>query len=101
MSEKINKKHEDNDDLLAPAGFDGNPSLYGEEQIIHDYSTIPTHILEAKAQRFIDALNDPTTLPAHKKIFARLIDHIVFEVTYRDVHSDNARLSPEEQSYGE
>jgi hypothetical protein len=82
MSEQL--KETDNDNFM-PEGFKGNPSLYGEEQIMHDYSTISTEVLEDKAQRFIAILNDPATLPKHRAIVARLIDHIVFEVTYRDV----------------
>lgn len=82
MSEKLN-----NDDLLTPAGFEGNPSLYGEEQLLHDFSTMTTDCLEEKARRFIGILNDPDTLPKHREIVARLIDHVVFEVTYREVRA--------------
>lgn len=80
MSEKINN----NDEIFAPAGFDGNPSLYGEEQWIHEYANLPNTVLEEKLQRFIGVLNDPTTLPHHRKQFARLIDHLYLETTYRD-----------------
>lgn len=82
-----NPKQTNDDELLTPAGFDGNPSLYGEEQLMHNYSTMTTEVLEAKAQRFISILNDRDTLPKHRAIVAKLIDYIVFEVTYRDVRS--------------
>jgi hypothetical protein len=82
MSEQL--KDSDNDNFM-PEGFKGNPSLYGEEQMIHDYSTMTTECLEDKAQRFISILNDPATLPKHRAIVARLLDHVVFECTYRDV----------------
>lgn len=96
MSEKLQQP--DNDDILVPAGYEGNPSLYGEEQLMHEYSTMTTDALEAKAQRFIGILNDPTTLPKHRAVVAHLIDHIVFEVTYRDV---TARRSEENSAWVE
>lgn len=83
MSEKI-KKQEDNDDLLAPAGFEGNPSIYGEEQFIHDLSTTPVQVLDDKIQQFIAILNDPKTLPHHRKAYAHLLDYYAFETTYRE-----------------
>lgn len=83
MSEQ-QPKEEDNFNFSSE-GFKGNASLYGEEQMIHEYSTMTTECLEEKAQRFIAILNDPATLPKHRGIVARLLDHVVFEVTYRDV----------------
>lgn len=59
-------------------------SLYGEEQMLHDYSTMTNEQLDEKAQRFIAMMNDPSTLPKHRAIAARCIDHIAFETTYRD-----------------
>lgn len=83
MTERI-QNHSD-DDNFSPRGFEGNPSLYGEEQLMHDYSTMATPILEDKLQRFIRILNNPESLPNHKKQVARLIDMIHAETTYRDV----------------
>ena len=83
MSEKL-QNNSDNDDLLTPAGFDGNPSLYGEQKIAHDYGQLPTAILDEKVQRFISILNDPNTLPHHRKQYAQLIDLIVFETNCRE-----------------
>lgn len=59
-------------------------SIYGEEQMLHDYSQWTQEALEAKAKRFIDMLNDPTTMSKHKGQVARLLDHVIFELNYRE-----------------
>lgn len=82
MAEQL-KPNED-DELLTPAGFEGNPSLYGEQQHVHNYTQMTDAALAEKAQRFIGILNEPTTLPHHKREYARLIDHIAFEFACRD-----------------
>ena len=78
---------------------ESNPSLYGEEQWIHHYSSLSTAILDDKAQRFIAILNDPTTLPKHRAQVARLLDHIVFETTYRDMMQRRAEETNAWESY--
>jgi hypothetical protein len=59
-------------------------SLYGEEQIMHNVSTMTDEQLDDKAQRFIALMNDPTSLPTHRALAARMIDYIAFETMYRD-----------------
>ena len=63
-------------------------SIYGEKQMIHAYSEWTTEALESKAQYFIDRLNDPATLSTHKADYARLLDHIIFEITCRDMDTE-------------
>lgn len=89
MSEQI-KKQEDNDDLLTPAGFEGNPSLWGERQLAHNYEQMTNEVLSDKAQLFIGMLNNPNTLPHHKKQYAQLIDYIAFEFACRDAERKHA-----------
>jgi hypothetical protein len=82
MGEKIQTN--DNDDLLQPVGFSGDPSLYGEQQLAHNYEQMSDEVLHEKAQRFISILNDPDTLPHHRSQYARLIDYIAFETNCRE-----------------
>ena len=81
MPEKPKKQE---DDSFSSAGFEGNPSIHGEEQLMHDLSAMPIQVIDAKIQRFIMILNDPDTLPHHRKMFAHLLDYYVFETTYRE-----------------
>lgn len=83
----MSEKNKSDDEPMVPAGYEGQASLYGEEQWIHHYSTLSDAVLADKAQRMIALMNDPATLPKHRAIAARIIDHIVFETTYRDVKS--------------
>lgn len=59
-------------------------SLYGEEELLLHFSELSDQALDDQAQRMIALLNDPTSLPKHKAQAARIIDHIVFETTYRE-----------------
>lgn len=84
MAEQL--KSNENDDLLTPAGFEGNPSIHAEEQFMHDLSTTPIAVLDQKIQLFISILNDPNTLPSHRKAYAHILDYYAFETTYREAH---------------
>ncbi len=85
MAEQLKQSNED-DDLLSPAGFEGNPSIRSEEHFMHDLSTTPIAVIDEKIQLFISILNDPNTLPHHRRSFAHILDYYAFETTYREAH---------------
>jgi hypothetical protein len=58
-------------------------SIYGEQQMMHAFSEWTTEALESKAQYYIDQISSPSVLSTHKAEYARLLDHVIFEVTYR------------------
>lgn len=58
-------------------------SIYGEQKMMHAFSEWTTEALEAKAQYYISKIENPETLSKHKAECARLLDHVIFEVTYR------------------
>lgn len=91
MYEKMGQPKEEDDNFM-PHGFDGNPSLYGEQKLALNYGQMTTEVLDAKVQLFISILNDPKTLPTHRAAYARLIDHIAFETDCREaerLHLEN------------
>jgi hypothetical protein len=58
-------------------------SLYGEQQLSHDYEKLTMAQLQEKFQQFNDAILEPSTLSAHKAIYAECLDLLIFEIDWR------------------
>lgn len=58
-------------------------SLYGEQQLSHDYESLTNAQLQEKLQQFIDFLQDATTMPHHKAIVRDMLDYLIVEINWR------------------
>ena len=58
-------------------------SLYGEQQLSHDYEYLTDAQLQEKLQQFIDFLADPEPLAHHKQSVRQMLDNLIFEIDWR------------------
>jgi len=72
------------DSGFTSQGFDSSTSFYGEDLMMHDYATVDTSNLEARAVRFANISLNQNTIPKHRALADRYLAHIAFELGYRD-----------------
>lgn len=58
-------------------------SLYGEQQLSHDYEKLSMAQLEEKFQDFNNAILDPDTMSGHRAIYRECLDLLIFEIKWR------------------
>lgn len=68
---------------FASQGFEPFPSLYADSQLISKFSEWPTEVIEARVTEYGQFLSKPQ-MPRATATGNRILDHLIFELGYRD-----------------
>jgi hypothetical protein len=70
-------------DSFIPGGFESFPSLYADTKQVAEFSTWSTEVLEERVNQYGHFLSTPQ-MPRATETANRILDHLLFELAYRD-----------------
>lgn len=72
---------------FTPEGQKPFPSLYIDAEHVGEFSTWPSEALHDRIQTYLAFIQE-SKLPHHKTIASRIINHAVFELSWRDANNE-------------
>lgn len=69
---------------FSGSGFETFPSLHADTAKITVFAEMDTEILERLANEYTDFLARGNLMPRAEKTANRILDHVLFEMAYRD-----------------
>lgn len=69
---------------FTPQGFESMPSIYSDSRDIGNVSELANEVLDAKTMEYGRFLQSPDIMPRAKQSAERIINHLLFELAWRD-----------------
>ena len=71
-------------DGFATEGFKPFPNLHADETLIHTYSELTDDALWQKAAYYTNFLEDSALMPHARQSAEHILNHLLFEMNYRE-----------------